>query len=303
MFRGLTKLQISGLLWALLGVFLFSLSLPMTKWALESFNSFFTAMARAVIAAFLAAIILKIERVPLFKKEHLRAYLYTMTGAVFGWPILIALALTRTSSAQTAVIAAIMPLVTALIAVLRKGERTTRTFWIASGAGTLTLIFFSLSRGGQRHHDFAADLLVLGAVLASSWCYVEGANLTKSYPGWQVISWVVILALPITLPASIVIWLFTHHSYSLTNHGVIGLAFIGISSMYLGFFAWYKGLSQAGTARGSQVQQLQAILTLGWSAWLLHEKVSLLTIVCALGVVASVLVALSTRSSELSKGR
>ena len=292
-------MQISGLLWALLGVFLFSLSLPMTKWALESFNSFFTAMARAVIAALLAVIILKIKKVPRFKREHLCAYIYTMAGAVFGWPILIALALTRTSSAQTAVIAAIMPLVTALIAVLRKGEKTTRTFWIASGIGTFILIFFSLSRGGQHHHDFAADLLVLGAVLASSWCYVEGASLTKSYPGWQVISWVVILALPITLPASIVIWLFTHHSYSLTNHGLIGLAFIGISSMYLGFFAWYKGLSRAGIAHGSQVQQLQAILTLGWSAWLLHEKVSLLTIACAVGVVLSVLIALTSRAKQL----
>ena len=260
-------------------------------------------MARAVIAAILAIFLLKLKRVPRFKREHLRPYIYTMTGAVFGWPILIALALTRTTSAQTAVIAAIMPLVTALIAVIRKGERTTRTFWVASGAGTLILIFFSFSRGGQRHHDFIADLMVLGAVLASSWCYVEGASLTKSYPGWEVISWVVILALPITFPASIAIWLYTRHSYSLTSHGLIGLIFIGISSMYLGFFAWYKGLSQAGTARGSQVQQLQAILTLGWSAWLLHEKVSLLTVVCAFGVVGSVLVALSTRANESKRER
>lgn len=273
----------------------------MTKWALESFNSFFTAMARAVIAAAIAACVLKVKRVPLFKREHLKAHIYTAFGAVFGWPILIALALTRSSSAQTAVIAAIMPLVTALIAVLRKGEKTTRTFWLASGTGTLILIFFALSRGGGLHQDFTADLLTLGAILASSWCYVEGAELTKIYPGWQVISWVVIISLPITFPASIVIWIMTHHSHTYTTHAFIGLAVIGISSMYLGFFAWYKGLSEAGTAHGSQVQQLQALLTLGWSVWLLHEKVSLLTVFCALGVVLSVLIALTSRASRTSK--
>ena len=296
---GLTKIQKSGLLWAFLGVFLFSLSLPMTKWALESFNTFFTAMARAVIAAFIASILLKVKRVRIFKREHLVAYIYTMLGAVFGFPILIAIALTRTTSSQIAVLGAIMPLVTALMAVLRKGEKTTRTFWLASGVGTLILIFFALSRGGATHQDLIADLLTLGAIFASSFCYVEGAVLTKSYPGWQVISWVVIIALPITLPASVIIWLATHHSHTLTTHGIIGLTFIGVSSMYLGFFAWYKGLSQAGIAHGSQVQQLQALMTLGWSVLLLHEKVSLLTIVCAVGVVLSVLIALTSRAKQI----
>ena len=298
MARGLTKMQKSGLFWALLGVFLFSLSLPMTKWALESFNTFFTAMARAVIAASIASILLKIRRVPIFKRKDLTAYIYTALGAVFGFPILIAIALTRTTSAQIAVLAAIMPLVTALMAVIRKGEKTSRTFWLASGAGTLILIFFTISRGGAAHQDLTADLLTLGAIFSSSWCYVEGASLTKSYPGWQVISWVVIIALPITFPASIIIWFATHNSHSLTAHGIIGLTFIGVSSMYLGFFAWYKGLSQAGIAHGSQVQQLQALMTLGWSVLLLHEKVSLLTILCAVGVVLSVLIALSSRARQ-----
>ena len=296
---GLTKIQKSGLLWAFLGVFLFSLSLPMTKWALESFNTFFTAMARAVIAAVIASILLKVKRVPIFKRTDLTAYIYTTLGAVFGFPILIAIALTRTTSSQIAVLGAIMPLVTALMAVLRKGEKTTHTFWLASGVGTLILIFFALSRGGAAHQDLIADLLTLGAVFASSFCYVEGAVLTKSYPGWQVISWVVIIALPITLPASIIIWLVTHHSHTFTTHGIIGLTFIGVSSMYLGFFAWYKGLSQAGIAHGSQVQQLQALMTLGWSVLLLHERVSLLTISCAVGVVLSVLIALTSRAKQL----
>ncbi len=289
----------SGLGFAFLAIILFSLSLPMTKWALESFDPFFTATARAVIAALIALFFIWIKKVPIFHRKDLRAFLYTTAGAVFGWPILVALALNRTTTAQVAVIAAIMPLVTALIAVLRTHERASHSFWIGSALGTLILIFFALSRGGGVDHDLVADLLTLLAVFASSWCYVEGAALTKIYPGWQVISWVVIIALPINIPLSIFIWSRTNQNYSLTFHGIFGLLVIGIFSMYLGFFAWYKGLNQAGTVRGSQIQQLQAIFTLGWAVILLKEKVSITTLFSALGVIICVLWALSARNKTV----
>ena len=78
----------------------------------------------------------------------------------------------------------------------------------------LALVAFSLSRGGAEGGDLVADLLVVGAVLSSSWCYVEGAAVSREVPGWQVISWVVVLALPITVPASI--WLWSTTSASVT---------------------------------------------------------------------------------------
>ncbi len=114
-------------------------------------------------------------------------------------------------------------------------------------------------------------------------------------PGWQVISWVVIFALPICIPASIIIWLNTYDGSPLTFHALFGIVMIGFSSMYIGFFAWYRGLKDAGTAHGSQVQQLQAIMTLGWAALLLNEKVTLTMALIALGVIASVLWALTSR--------
>jgi len=289
------RLHRSGLLWAFVGVLLFSFSLPLTKVAVGGFNPYLTAMGRAVIAAALALLLLGIRRVAFPAREQVRPILYTMLGAVFGWPILLALALERTTSAHAAVIAAFMPLTTALFAVLRTHERVSPQFWWAAGAGTGALIVFALSRGGAEGGDWIADLLVVGAVISSSWCYVEGASITRVMPGWQVISWVVVFSLPVTLPASIIIYAATSSDYDTTTTEWAALVLLGVSSMYLGFFAWYRGLSLAGAAYGGQVQQIQPLLTLLWSALLLGEVVTVGTVAAALTVVACVLWAQRTR--------
>ena len=241
-------------------------------------------------------VVLLARRVPFPAREHLRPLTYTMIGAVFGWPILLALALQRTTAAHAAVIAAFMPLTTALFAVLRTGERVSRQFWIAACAGTAALVLFALSRGGAEGGDLVADLLVVGAVLFSSSCYVLGAQITKVMPGWQVISWVVVIALPITLPVSLLLWWGTHASYDTTSVEWAALLGLGISSVYLAFFAWYRGLAMAGVAYGGQVQQLQALLTLLWSALFLGEVVTAGTVVAACVVIACVVWAQRSRS-------
>jgi drug/metabolite transporter (DMT)-like permease len=278
----------AGLSWAFVGVLLFSFSLPLTKVAVGGFNPFLTATGRALIAGVLALVLLGIRRVPFPPRPYVRPLLFTMLGAVFGWPILLALALERTTSAHAAVIAAFMPLTTALFAVLRTHERVPREFWLAAGGGTAALVLFALSRGGAEGGDWIADLLVVGAVLSSSWCYVEGAAVSRVMPGWQVISWVVVLALPLTIPASVLIWFRTSGEYDTTATQWLALVLLGVSSMYLGFFAWYRGLALAGAAYGGQVQQLQALLTLLWSALLLGEDVTLATVATALVVVVCV---------------
>jgi len=277
-----------GLAWAFLGVLMFSFSVPLTKVAVGGFSPFLTATGRAVLAGLIAGVLLALRRVPLPARRHFGPLFLTMLGAVFGWPILVALALERTSSAHVAVIAAFMPLTTALIAVLRTHERVSWQFWTAACAGTAALVAFALSRGGADGADLQADLLVVGAVLSSSWCYVLGASVTRAMPGWQVISWVVVLALPLTLPASFALWLLTSGDYETSAGAWASLVLLGVSSMYLGFFAWYRGLAKAGIARGGQVQQVQALLTLLWSALLLGEHVSLATLVAALAAIGSV---------------
>ncbi|MGI9196230.1 MAG: DMT family transporter [Candidatus Nanopelagicales bacterium] len=285
----------AGLLLALLGVLGFSFSLPWTVWALQSFDPLLTATGRAVIAGIVAGVILLVRRVPLPDRAMIRPLLYTMAGAVFGWPILIALALQRTTAAHAAVIAAVMPLVTAVIAVLRTQEKVARQFWIAAAAGTAALVVFALLRGGGTGGDPLADVLIAGAVVSSSWCYVEGATLTRLMPGWQVISWVVVLALPLTVPLTIALVARGAVTTPVTVHAWVGLVMLGLVSMYFAFFAWYQGLAMAGVARGAQTQQLQAPLTLLWSALLLGETITLATVVTALAVVACVAWAVRVR--------
>ena len=293
--KHLTDTQAKGLVWAFVGVLLFSFSVPLTKVAVGGFSPFFTATGRAVIAGLIAVVLLAIRRVPWPKRHQLKPLMFTMAGAVFGWPILLALALTRTTSAHVAVIAAFMPATTALFAVIRAKEVVSRQFWIAVTLGTAALIVFALARGGAQNGDLVADLLIVGAVLSSSWCYVEGASVTREMPGWQVISWVVVLALPITIPASVAIWVSTSSSHDTTAVEWGSLILLGVSSMYLGFFAWYVGLAKAGIAFGGQVQQLQAPLTLLWSALLLGETVTLGMLACTLVVIVAVVWAQRSR--------
>ena len=293
MAASLTKTQRSGLFFAFLGIFAFSLSLPFTKLALKSFDPLFTAFARPVIAACLAIPLMLIAKVPKLPRELWRPTAFTALGAVFGWPILIALALQRTTSAHVSVIAAVMPLVTAIIAVIKHRKHPGTSFWVASSLGTVLLIAFSITRGGTSDSDLFTDLLIIGAVIASSYCYVEGASLTSYMPGWQVISWVVVVSLPIAIPASAIVYAQTNSSFDFHGDALFGLLAIGFSSMYLGFFAWYRGLRDFGVAHGSQVQQLQAIMTLCWSALLLGESVTLAMVLSAIGIVLCVLWALS----------
>lgn len=294
----LTKVQRNGLAFALLGVFLFSASLPLTKLALQSFDPLFTAFARPLIALTIALPLMAKSKALHLPRRLWKPVLYTTLGAVFGWPILIALALQRSTSTHVAVIAAVMPLTTAIFAVLKYKKRVGNQFWLASSLGTLLLIAFAVSRGGSKGVNLSADLLTLFAVLFSSICYVEGAGLTSQMPGWQVISWVVIVGSPLSGIGALLTIIHTHRQHIFHLNALIGLLGIGFSSMYLAFFAWYRGLKDLGVAHGSQVQQLQAILTLGWSALLLHERVSFTTVVTACGIVLCVLWAISTARSD-----
>jgi drug/metabolite transporter (DMT)-like permease len=284
---------------AFVGVVMFSFSVPLTKEAVGGFNPYLTATARAVIAGAMAAVFLAVRRVPPPRRDELRPLLVTMVGAVFGWPILLALALERTTSAHVAVIAAFMPLTTALIAVLRTRERVSAQFWLAACMGTAALVAFALTRSGADGADLLADLLVVGATVASSWCYVEGASITRTMAGWKVISWIVVLALPATVPATAVLWWVTQRGHHPSAGAWTSLALLGVSSMYLGFFAWYRGLALAGIARGGQVQQLQALLTLAWSALLLDEHVGYPTILAALAVIVAVVWSQRARASGI----
>ena len=287
--------NIRGLSYAFLGVLIFSFTLPMVKLALPGFSPWTLTFGRAALAGLLAAILLKRARVKFPEKKLIGPLLITAGGIVIGWPILTTLALTETTSAHAAVITAGLPLATAVLAVFRLHEKVPKAFWAAALVGTFTLVIYAWLNGGQEGSSLKADLFLVGAVVAAAIGYAEGAILSKVMPGWQVVSWCVVLTLPLTMPYFLLSLWLGRESHSITSVSLLAFLFTAFGSMYFGFFAWYRGLSELGVARGSQVQLVQSLLTLLWSALLLGEIVTGKTLVAASVVVVCVAITQKVR--------
>ena len=286
-----------GFAFAFLGVLIFSFTLPMVKLALPGFSPWTLTFGRAAIAGILAIAFLKYSKVPFPERKLLGPLLVTAGGIVVGWPILTTLSLQETTSAHAAVITAGLPLMTAILAVTRLKEHVPKAFWFAALIGTFTLVVYAWMHGGQEGVSIKADLYLLGAVLAAAIGYVEGAALSKVMPGWHVVSWCVVLTLPISLPYfAISLWLGSDN-HAVTTTSLLAFLFTAFGSMYFGFFAWYRGLAELGVAKGSQVQLVQSLMTLLWSAWLLNEYVSRDTLLAASVVVICIAVTQRIRIS------
>lgn len=272
----------------------------MVKLSLPGFSPWTLTFGRAAIAGALALILLRLNRIPIPDKSLWKYIIITSLGIVVGFPVLTTLALQYTSSAHAAVIVAGLPLVTAVLAVLRLNEKVPAAFWLAALVGTLTLIIYAWLNGGSQGVNLIADLMLLGAVIAAAIGYAEGAILGKSMPGWQVVSWCVVAFLPISVPVFIASYYLGIDTHIVTPVTVGAFLFTALGSMYFGFFAWYRGLSELGVAKGSQVQLLQALLTLAWSALLLNEVVTLNTLLAASVVIICVAITQRVRTQRSS---
>jgi drug/metabolite transporter (DMT)-like permease len=195
-----------------------------------------------------------------------------------------ALALKHLTSAHSAVIVGLLPAATAVMAVVRAGERPAIGFWIACVSGLVFVLAFAASEGAGMVQR--ADVLVLVAVALGALGYAEGGRLSREIGGWRVICWALVASLPITGPAA---------AAGAFRSGVVagpaawaGFAYVSVVSMFLGFFAWYRGLAAGGVARVAQLQLVQPILTLVWSALLIGERVSAATVGTAILVLGSV---------------
>ncbi|MDO9413552.1 MAG: DMT family transporter [Pseudolabrys sp.] len=258
--------------WAsgLLGVLIFSGSLPATRVGVADFSPMFLTSARAVIAALLGAIFLFAWR----EKRPARSDLVPLTvvaiGVVVGFPLLTALALQHITSAHSIVFIGLLPLATAIFGVLRGGERPKPAFWLFSVLGAATVAGFALynSESGA----VAGELLMVGAILLCGLGYAEGATLSRKLGGWQVISWALLLSLP---PMAVIALLTTPVSWSGVGWPAwISLAYVSVFSMLVGFIFWYRGLALGGIAVVGQLQLLQPFFGLMLAALLLHEPVA-----------------------------
>ncbi len=268
-----------------LGVVFFSLTFPATTAAERSFGALTVGAGRSVIAAAVAAAILAWRRESLLPPRRIlgRVLLISATAGV-GFGVLSAVALRQVDSVHVAVIAGLTPAATAGMAALRAGERPSGGYWAALALGLAAVIGFAVIQGGGRVR--AADLLILVALGVAGVGYAEGGILARDYDGWRVISWAVIAALPVSLPVTAVALIAAPPAHVRAS-AALGLGYVGVVSMCLGFFAWYQGMALGGVASVGKLQLAQPALTLGWSALLLGEQVSWLSGAAAAVVIAA----------------
>ena len=268
----------------LVGVVIFSGSMPATRVAVSQFDPVFLTVARAAIAGVLAAglIVLFRERRP--ARVDLFSLAIVAAGVVIGFPLLTALALRHVTAAHSIVFIGLLPLATAIFGVVRAGERPKPLFWLFSLAGSACVVGFALAQG------FAAsatgDALMLAAILACGLGYAEGARLSRQLGGWQVICWALVLSLPVML--ALMLLTAPQTLSGIGTAAWVGLAYVSLFSMLIGFVFWYRGLAQGGIAAVGQLQLLQAFFGLAIAAALLHETVTPAMLAVTLGVVACV---------------
>lgn len=267
-----------------LGVVIFSGSLPATRLALRGFEPMFLTYCRATIAGVVGGLALILLRQKAPRKDELRSLLIVALGVVVGFPLLTALALQHITAARGLLYIALLPIMTALFAVARAGERVRFPFWLFSCAASLLVMGYAFTTGIVAG-SLIGDLAMFSAVVLCGLGYAEGARLSRRLGGWQVISWSLVITLPAMLPLAI-----TGGPHDLADAGIasiIALFYVSLFSMLIGFIFWYRGLAEGGIASVGQLQFLQPPLGLLLAATILGESirwplfaVMLLVIVC-----------------------
>jgi len=283
-----------GMWLGVLGVAFFAVTLPMTRLATGTqeapqLSPWFVTLGRAALAGLLSVAFLLATRSPKPQPAQWKALGFAVLGNVIGYPLLLAYALRVVSAGHAAVVTALLPLVTAAIAAWVLHQRARVGFWLCAIAGSALVVVFSMLRAGQHGAAFGfewADLLLVGAVVAASLGYIYGAQVTPALGAERVICWVCVLALPVTLPGTL--WLWPQQPVAASAWG--GFVYVGVFSMWVGFFAWYRGLALGGALRVSQAQLLQPFLSIAAALPLLGEPIDALTLGFAAAVVATVLI-------------
>ncbi len=276
--------EFTGFVYGFLGVLIFSLTLPATRIAVSAFDPVFVGLGRAIVAAGLSLFLLAITRQTIPPLRSLPSFCIVVAGVVIGFPLLSAIAMRDAPASYGAVITGLLPLSTALCGVWRAGERPSIQFWIFAGLGSALIVGFALLSGSGTIR--LADLALIGAVAAAGLGYAEGAVLSRTFGSWQVICWALILSTPLLLP--IVLQHAPSNLSSVSSGAVLGFLYVSVFSMFLGFFAWYKGLSLGGVVRVGQVQLFQPFLTILASTLFLGEHLTITTLIFAVGVIVCV---------------
>lgn len=274
-----------GMLIGFIGILIFSLTLPVSKIAILSFDPYFIAFGRASLAGLVALIYLVCKQVPLPSKAELAKFVVIALGVVFGFPIFTTVAMKEGSSSHGAVILGMMPLATTVIGVIRFKERPSLGFWLVSLMGAALVIVYALlkSSGSFTYID---GLLVLGGICACVG-YVEGGELSRTLNPRAVISWALVISLPVNMVMAYLT--FSANYWSADVIAWTSFVYLSFFPMFLGFFFWYEGLAIGGIARVSQVQLIQPFLTLLAASILLGDHLTVMNMIFACLVVSTVM--------------
>lgn len=279
--------ETAGMRLGLVGVAIFGLTFPATRLAVADLPPEFVALGRAVAAAMLAGAWLLWKRTPFPAHAALLPLAGVSAGCIIGFPWLTSIALQTLPASHGAVLVGILPLATAAFSALRGNEKPSPGFWVMALTGSALVIGFALHQSGGSFHR--ADLLMFAAVILAAIGYTEGARLSQTMGGKQVISWALVLSAPLLAP--LLLLLSWEHSAVIAQAGWkawLGFAYVAAFSMYIGFFFWYTGMARGGIARVGQVQLVQPFVTLA-GAWLvLGEPLALSNLLFAVAVIAVV---------------
>jgi drug/metabolite transporter (DMT)-like permease len=284
--------EIKGLWLGLAGVTIFALTLPMTRLAVGTpdapqMSGVFIALGRAVVAALLSAAFLIATRAPLPRKQDWPALAITSAGVVFGFPLLTSIAMRHVEAVHASVIVGVLPLATAGVGAWLHRQRPSAGFWVCAALGSALVAAFAILRSGREGISIEpADLLLLAAMACAAVGYGWGAQLSQRMRAEHVICWALVIALPLTVPFAAI----TRPQSPLHATAWWGFAYVAVFSMWLGFFAWYRGLALGGTVRVSQVQLVQPFLGMLFAVPLLGERLDALTLGFGVAVIATVFV-------------
>ena len=281
-----------GLWLGLLGIVIFSVTLPMTRLAVGTpdapqMSGLFIAMGRAVVAAGLSAVLLLATRAPLPARGDWLPLVITAAGIVFGFPLFTSIAMRYVEAMHASVIVGVLPLATAAVGALLHRQRPSIGFWLCAGLGSALVVLFALLHSGSSGVNISlADTLLLAAMGCAAVGYCYGGRLSQHMRAEHVICWALVISLPFTLPLSIYSW----PMQNIRPSAWWAFAYVAVFSMWLGFFAWYRGLALGGTVRVSQVQLVQPFLSMLFAIPLLGEKLDAVTVGFGLAVIAIVFI-------------
>jgi drug/metabolite transporter (DMT)-like permease len=273
----------SGWINGFMGMLIFSGSLPATRVAVMQFDPVFLTVARAAIAGLLGLCLLLAFREKRPSGRDVVSLIVIALGVVIGFPLLTALALQHVTSAHSVVFIGLLPLATAIFAVLRGGERPKPVFWIFAILGSALVGGFALSQGLMASP--LGDGLMLAAIIVCGLGYAEGAQLSRKLGGWQVISWALVISLPVTVLLAL---LTVPNLSGIETPAWLGLGYVTLFSMLIGFIFWYRGLALGGIAAVGQLQLLQPFFGLALAALVLGEKVSGVMVLVTVAVILCV---------------